>query len=447
LRQSVLGANVSPAVSLVLLHTADWHLGKTLYGASLERAHAAFLGWLADVVVERAVDVVLIAGDVFDRAVPPAHAEQAFYGFLADVGRRAPGVSVVVVAGNHDGPARLAAPAPLLGRLGVTVVGAIPVSASGGPDLGGLVVPLVRRDGAQMGQLVAMPFLRPSDLSLTGAEGAAAARSLYAEAVALAAARGRSAAGGVLVASGHGQVRGARLSPDSERALLGGEEAAFPLDVFPAALDYVALGHLHLAQALGPKGRVRYAGAPLPLAFSERAYPHQVVLVTLGDGPVRAEGLAVPTTLALRRLAREDGAALELDEAIERLRAEGRAASSVERWIQVRVRLEGPRPALKRELAAALEQGATEREPGSVPPRLVHVDVERPARREQGAVGGPAWPELTPRAVLERAWTATSEAPLPEALAGALDEAWREVLAAEPSIGEPSARDAHREGA
>jgi exonuclease SbcD len=426
-------------VSLVLLHTADWHLGKTLHGASLERAHAAFLGWLADVIVERAVDVLLVAGDVFDRAVPPAHAEQAFYAFLAVIGRRAPGVSVVVVAGNHDGPARLAAPAPLLGRLGVRVVGSVPTTIGTGSvaaDLDALVAPLVRRDGSAAGQLVAMPFLRPSDLSLAGAEGAAAASALYARATAIAGERCHAAGGGVLVASGHGQVRGARLSPDSERQLLGGDEAALPLDVFPAELDYVALGHLHLAQTLGPAGRVRYAGAPLPLAFSERAYPHQVVLVTLGDGPVRATELAVPRTLELRRVARADGSAIGLDEALERLREEGARDARCERWIQVRVRLEGPRPALKRELATALEEGAS-RGGAEAPARLVHVDVERPSRRADATGGGASWPELTPRAVLARTWASTSTEPLPEVLATTLEEAWREVLATEASRGEP----------
>ncbi|GAB4207568.1 MAG: exonuclease SbcCD subunit D C-terminal domain-containing protein [Sandaracinaceae bacterium] len=437
-------------MSLVLLHTADWHLGKTLHGASLHRAHSAFAAWLVELVVEREVDVVLVAGDVFDRSVPPAQAEEVYYSLLAELGQRAPGVSVVVVAGNHDGPARLAAPAPMLGRLGVTVVGGVPVVAGSGdgraePDLAALVVPLRRRDGTLAGQLVAMPFLRPSDLSLVDLSGpgapvaaagsVAAGRALYERATEIARARNRAAGGGALVASGHGHVRGARLSPDSERALLGGDDAALPVDVFPSDLDYVALGHLHLAQALGPGGRVRYAGAPIPLAFSERAYPHQVVLVQLGAGAVRAEEIPVPRALELRRVAGPAGEALTFDEAIAALHAEGAHATTAERWVQVRVRLDGPRPALKRELAAALEQGARSVGAGA-PPRLVHVDVERPAHRPEGPVEPLAWPELTPRAVLSRAWASTSEAPVPEPLVDALEQAWRDVLAFEaPSEG------------
>jgi exonuclease SbcD len=445
-------------VSLVVCHTADWHLGKTLHGASLERAHAAFLDWLVELVVTRGVDVLVVAGDVFDRSVPPASAEQAFYGFLARLGARAPGVMVVVVAGNHDGPARIAAPAPLLDRLGVRVVGAVPVRAEGGrpaAELEALVVPLTSRRGAVAGQLVAMPFLRPADLSLSiggepVADPVAAARSLFDAATELARSREKERGGrGPLLACGHGQVRGARLSPESERPLLGGEDASLPLDVFPDELDYVALGHLHLAQGLGPRRRgrgpgseglerVRYAGAPLPLAFSERDYPHQVVVACFeGDALARVEAVRVPRFLELVRVAAPEGSPFDVDGALDALRGLGEARAgasppvSGETWVQVRVRLDGPRPALKRELASALERG------GASGLRLVHVDVERPRAAPGGGGERLAWPELSPRAVLERVWSAGSREPLPEVLTLALEEAWRDTQAAGEERSEP----------
>ncbi|MBN8613224.1 MAG: exonuclease subunit SbcD, partial [Deltaproteobacteria bacterium] len=381
-------------VGLVICHTADWHLGRTLHGASFEVAHRRFLAWLVALIAARAVDVLIVAGDVFDRSVPSAAAEALFYGFLSELARVAPGTQVIVVAGNHDGPARLAAPAPLLSFLGsahlgaaarlpVTIVASLPITKDGAIDVESLVVPLRTRAGVVRGRLIAVPFLRPSDLSRAGVEAEASAieraRAIHTRLV-------RAAEGeGLLIATGHGQLRGARLSPESERPLLGGDEAALPIDVFPRAIDYVALGHLHLAQSLD-EGRVRYAGAPLPLAFSERHYPHQVVIAREGEDArgLTIDEVRVPRFVELVRVEGEGGAPLSLEDALRALaalrhrevevgerEAEVRAneAEVGERWVQVRVRLASPRAALKRELTEALE--------GARQTKLVSVDVVR----------------------------------------------------------------------
>ncbi len=450
--------NVLGLVGLVLCHTADWHLGRTLHGASFEAAHRRFLAWLVELVASRSVDVLVVAGDVFDRSVPSAAAEALFYGFLSDLAREAPGVQVIVVAGNHDGPARLAAPAPMLAHLGaaarlpVRIVASLPVTDAGEIDLDALVVPLHTRSGEARGHLVAVPFLRPSDLS-RARPGIAAdsgpierARVIHRQLVDAALAK-RGSATGLLVATGHGQVRGARLSPESERPLLGGDEAALPLDVFPRELDYVALGHLHLAQSLDD-GRVRYSGAPMPLAFSERAYPHQVVIASERVSETRRgielEAVRVPRFVELVRLEGDEGAPLELEAAIAALRevrlreagASERDAAGGERWIQVRVRLAAPRPALKRELAEALAAS------GPSVARLVSVDVVRDVDAMHLPHSTSVRAELAPEAVLLRAWSSVSREPLPEALSRALEEAWlvardeRDAdLAAEPELG------------
>src|SRR5262245_27373916 len=102
-----------------LLHTSDWQLGPSLYGVARDGEHAAFLAWRGDTIVREAADALLVTGDVVDGSSPPAEAERMWFGFLADVRARRPGLDVVVIAGNHDSPARLGAAAPLLGAHGV----------------------------------------------------------------------------------------------------------------------------------------------------------------------------------------------------------------------------------------------------------------------------------------------------------------------------------------
>ncbi|MEI7609557.1 MAG: exonuclease subunit SbcD, partial [Rhodospirillaceae bacterium] len=97
-----------------LLHTADWHLGQTLHGVSREYEHARFLDWLSGELVARAVDLLLVAGDVFDGQNPPVSAQRQLFGFLAGARRLLPDLAVVMIAGNHDSGGRLEAPSPLL---------------------------------------------------------------------------------------------------------------------------------------------------------------------------------------------------------------------------------------------------------------------------------------------------------------------------------------------
>lgn len=428
---------VSRFVGLILCHTADWHLGRTLHGASFEKAHRRFLAWLVELIVARSVDVLIVAGDVFDRSVPSAAAEALFYGFLGELARAAPGVSVVVVAGNHDGPARLAAPAPLLAHLGAAarmplrIVGSLPITADGAIDASAVVVPLHARSGELRGRLVAVPFLRPSDLARAPVANDSGpierARAIHGELV-RAAMEARASEDEVLVATGHGQLRGARVSPESERPLLGGVDAALPLDVFPRELDYVALGHLHLAQSF-EDGRVRYSGAPLPLAFSERAYPHQVAIVELDAAERRVvDEVRVPRFVELSRVEGEAGAPLDLGAALDCLRALGGEACEHERWVQVRVRLSSPRAALKRELSEALG-GPNAAASGDASTRLVSVEVVRDDVDGDRVGATSVRDELAPHTVLSRAWSSVSREPLPEALSRALDVAWDEARA------------------
>ncbi|CAO3450203.1 Exonuclease SbcD [Azospirillum argentinense] len=354
---------MDPLFPMRLLHTADWHLGQTLHGFAREHEHARFLDWLLDRLEDRAVDALVIAGDVFDGQNPPIPALGLFYRFLAKAKARCPALDIVVVAGNHDSGSRLEAPSPLLTEMGVRVVGALPVDGDGAVAPEGLVIPLTGRDGTVAARCVAVPYLRPADLPPLSEEEIAAGADPLVEGVrrvyADAAEAGRRALrpGEALILTGHCYMRDGALSELSERKILGGNQHALPVDVFPEDAAYVALGHLHRAQTVGTRESVRYSGSPLPLAVDEEPYPHQVVLADFAEGRlVGVEALRVPRFVAIRRIpgggrftAPEDAlttlAALELDEGLPR-----------EAWpyIEVSVELPAPRPALREEVVAAL---------------------------------------------------------------------------------------------
>src|SRR5204862_7040346 len=116
---------LSRGAAMRILHTADWHLGHTLRDHSRHAEHAAFLRWLVQTVVDREVDALLIAGDVFDAANPSPRALRQWFQFLGELKRARPAVQVVVIAGNHDSAARLEAPRELLAAISVRVAGSI----------------------------------------------------------------------------------------------------------------------------------------------------------------------------------------------------------------------------------------------------------------------------------------------------------------------------------
>ncbi|MEZ5987520.1 MAG: exonuclease subunit SbcD [Planctomycetota bacterium] len=360
-----------------LLHTSDWHLGHRLHDCARTREHERFLAWLLDVVVEQEVEGMLLAGDVFDTANPPARAVAQWYDFLGQLARRCPGFALVVVAGNHDSASRLEAPRPLAGPLGVHLVGSLARLPGGGLDVDRHLIPLRGRGGEEV-LVVAIPYVRPIDLP-RGADGlpdaTAGMAALHAELFAAAAAR---RAGGVaLVATGHLQLHGATLSEDSERRLLvvGGEEAR-PASLYPPEVDYVALGHLHRAQTVGGEDRLRYAGAPLPMALGERGYRHQVLLVDVGPGGLAGvEAVAVPCLREILRL--PEAGAGDLDAALAAVRAlPARDPEQDEDdvpLLEVRVRSAGPRAELRAAIQAALDGEDGDRPRAA---RLVKISVE-----------------------------------------------------------------------
>lgn len=383
---------------LTLLHTSDWHLGHTLHDQPRTEEHAAFLTWLLDLADAEEADALVVAGDLFDGSNPPANAQEQLYRFLVDLRARRPAIDVVLVGGNHDSAQRLDAPGSMLRALGIHMVGGLPRRADRSLDLDRLVVPLTDARGAVAAWVAAVPFLRLADLPSTDGDDplVEGVRAVYAET--LDAARARRAPGQALVATGHCYMRDGELSELSERKILGGNQHALPVGVFPDDVAYVALGHLHLAQPIGRPG-VRYSGSPLPLSMPERAYPHQVCVVKL-DGERLAEVRAarVPRVTELLRV--PETGALPIDELEAALRALPALDPGTPAWrrpfLEAAVRLDAPEPGLQRRLEAALDGRAA---------RLVKVGRERTGTGEAlGATEVAGLSDITPEEVFVRRW-------------------------------------------
>jgi len=272
-----------------ILHTSDWHIGRALYGRKRYEEYEAFLDWLAGLVEKEDIDVLLVAGDVFDNGTPSNRAQELYYRFLARAASPAHR-HIIVVAGNHDSPTLLNAPRGLLKFLNVHVVG----SASGSPA--DEVITLAGPDGEPRLIVCAVPYLRDRDIRIAEAgesmeekdrkiiEGI---RAHY-RAVCERAKEERDASGRFIpiTAMGHLFTSGGRTTEgDGVRELYIGSLAQVRTDVFPDYIDYLALGHLHIPQKVGGSDFIRYAGSPLPIGFGEAGQEKSVVLVEFtGDG-------------------------------------------------------------------------------------------------------------------------------------------------------------------
>ncbi|HEY5284373.1 MAG TPA: exonuclease SbcCD subunit D C-terminal domain-containing protein [Polyangia bacterium] len=345
-------------MALRILHTSDWHLGHVFHGVEREYEHRIFLDWLLDTIEAEAVDALLIAGDVFDAANPPACATKLWYSFLGRAHARAPRLQIVVIGGNHDSAARLEAPRPILNELGpLHVVGGLP-RVNGDVDVERLIVPLQDRQGAIAAWVLAVPFLRPADLPAVGQDAdplVDGTRALY-ERI-LQAIHARRKPDQAVIAMGHCYMVGGQLSESSERKVLGGNQHPLPHDIFGADVTYAALGHLHVPQRIGGRENIRYSGTVLPLSFDAKAVRHSVVLVeTNGTQTASIRELQVPRSVPL--ISVPNGAALPLEVVLETLKSlsdRGDGADEQRPLLEVCVALDKPEPALRKRIDEAME--------------------------------------------------------------------------------------------
>ncbi|MEU8759357.1 exonuclease SbcCD subunit D [Streptomyces sp. NPDC048659] len=272
-----------------LLHTSDWHLGRAFHRVALLDAQAAFLDHLVATALDREVDAVLVAGDVYDRAVPPLSAVELFdtaLHRLADAG-----VPTVMISGNHDSARRLGVAAGLIERAGIHLR----------TDPAGAGTPVVLADTHGDVALYGLPYLEPALVRAEfGTEKAGHEAVLAAAMDRVRADLAARPEGTRSVVLAHAFVAGGEPS-DSERDITVGGVDSVPAGVFDG-VDYVALGHLHGSQTLSP--RIRYSGSPLAYSFSEADHRKTMWLIDLGaDGSVEtAERVDCPVPRPLARI-------------------------------------------------------------------------------------------------------------------------------------------------
>jgi exonuclease SbcD len=364
-----------------LLHTSDWHLGQTLHTFDRGYEHQHFLDWLLDTVEAEQTDALLIAGDIFDNANPSAAAQRQFYRFLTAAKRRVPRLDVVIIAGNHDSPGRLEAPAPLFAAFDASVVGHVTRDPRGDIELDRLVVPLRNRDGDIAAWCLAVPFLRPGDVPRVETVGdpyLEGVAMLYRRALELALSRREN--GQAIVALGHCHMRGGQTSEDSERRIVIGGAEALPVEVFDPVIAYAALGHLHRAQKVGGQARVRYCGSPLPMSFAEIRYPHQVVRIDLdGDAVTEITTISIPRFVELMRVPAQPA---PLDEVLGALAVLDLPDTPLDAqpYLEVRVRLKAPEPGLRPRVESVLD---------GKPVRLTRIETSYGSSVENDPASGP----------------------------------------------------------
>ncbi len=289
-----------------VLHTSDWHIGRTLYGRKRYEEFESFLTWLAEKIQQNEINALLVAGDVFDTSAPSNRAQELYYRFLCRVAASSCR-HVIVVAGNHDSPSFLNAPKELLKALDVHVVG----SSTESPEDEVLVL----RDEQDAPELIvcAVPYLRDRDIRVVEAgesvedkerkliEGI---RAHYAKVADLAEHKREELGADIpIVGTGHlFTVGGQTVDGDGVRELYVGSLAHVTAGIFPACFNYLALGHLHVPQKVNGSETVRYSGSPLPMGFGEAKQKKSVCQIEFHSTAASVQLIDVPVFQKLERV-------------------------------------------------------------------------------------------------------------------------------------------------
>ncbi|RNI23003.1 exonuclease SbcCD subunit D C-terminal domain-containing protein [Rufibacter latericius] len=317
-----------------VLHTADWHLGQRLANQERTEEHRAFLSWLCQLLCDQKIDLLLIAGDVFDTGFPSNTAFKLYYDFLREV-KETCCRELVIIGGNHDSVSTLNAPAELLRHFNVHVIGGAPANPQD------QVIVLTHEDNTPKAVVCAVPFLRDKDvrLSVPGETGEVREARLkqgicdhYQQLVPLI--QEYKEQGIPVLATGHLFAAGGSAS-DNEKEIHVGNLGQICGDQFPAEFDYVALGHLHRPQVVHKMPHIRYSGSPIPLSFSEIADRKQVVILDFEAGKLsNIQEVEIP---CWRKLVRFKGT---IEEIFPKIIAFDNADRGYPAWAEVQLQYE-----------------------------------------------------------------------------------------------------------
>jgi exonuclease SbcD len=262
-----------------IIHTADWHLGKILHRQDLYPDMSMFFDWLIAYIKNEHIDMLLVAGDVFDSAYPAHRDSATYYTFLHKLSELK--IKIIITGGNHDSISLLDAPAGILDTLNISVIG------GARSNLEQEIIPCYHPDGDLVCVVLAVPFLRDKDLrqSLPASEmgdknqtNEASIRHHYQQLVEIAI---RKYGNDIpIIGMGHLYMKGS-ITSDSERDIHIGNLGGMDTSVIPKEIDYMALGHIHKPQKVSNMNHIRYCGSPVFLDFSEREYQKCIIQINI----------------------------------------------------------------------------------------------------------------------------------------------------------------------
>lgn len=320
---------ITNRIQMRVLHTSDWHLGRALYSKSDRSAeHAAFLDWLLKTIKIQAIDLLIVAGDVFDTNAPGTTSQKLYYNFLINV-KKSGCQHVVITGGNHDSPGFLNAPKDVLAALNVYVVG------NAGELIDDELITIKNEEGAPLAIVAAVPFLRERDISRFTVGESYNDRSKrvneciknHYHQIADLARQKRSEYGKIVpvIATGHlSVIGGKREQDDGVRETYIGNVEAVGADIFPNVFDYVALGHIHVPSKI--KDHIRYCGSPIPMGFGEAGQTKCVYVVDFNEER-KIETIEIPVFQSIESI---KGSRDQIQNRLTELRSSG---SSV--WVEI----------------------------------------------------------------------------------------------------------------
>lgn len=409
---------------LKILHTADWHIGQLFHEYDRTYEHQQFLNWLLETLIIENIDVLLISGDVFDLSNPSAASIKMFYSFLNQAVKANADLQIIITAGNHDSPARLESPKPLLESSNIHIIGLIEKDENGTIEYSKIMIPLKGNDGNIKAWCIAAPFLRMGDYPVITdcdnpySEGVAA---FYKEAFKYA--DSKKQIGQAIIVMGHLHTQQAEVSDidKMERLIMGGVEC-ISASAFHESISYVALGHIHKAQRIGGKEHIRYCGSPLPMSFSETNYKHQVVVFDLVNEKIESfKAIEIPVAVPLVQVPTIHSSLVEVLTSLQQL-PPCESNYDTTPYLEVRVILDGPEPSLRHKVETALAGKNIRLAKIDVRYKTLSKDSEKNKTADRTQLN-----ELKPLDVLHKVYQSKYNNSIPEDLAKLFQQVAQEV--------------------
>lgn len=361
-----------------ILHTADWHLGHRLYDRERTDEHRAALAWLLETIKAEEIDLLIVAGDIFDVTNPSNQARELYYDFLGKL-IKTDCAAAIIVGGNHDSASMLDAPSGLLQSLQLHVIG------SARPQVQEEIIKIKVKDGDAPAVIVAaVPYLRERDVR-KGSFGEsseermtalrAGIRQHYLE-VAAAATELRDDPLTPLIATGHLFASGATDAEDKKSHIYQADTHNIEAGEFPDCFDYVALGHVHRAQSVGERSHVRYAGSLIPLTFVEGQRARSVRIVEIGKAgeEVKSHKLEAPFARTLHRV---KGRLEKVQQELRTYATQHLADPPILKpWVEVKVKTDERIPNLRQALLDSITEVMGDSN-GELPLEVVRISTER----------------------------------------------------------------------